>query len=917
MCVCHKIFLFQIVVSLFLGYSGDAQIISTTAGTAANAGFSGDGGFSINARLNHPFSVAADAAGNIYIADMYNNRIRKCAMATGIITTIAGTGIAGFSGDDGIAVNAQINHPGDICVDEVANIYFVDSLNFRIRKVDAVTGIISTIAGNGIHNYNGQTVPAFNAGLKDITGIAIRPTSLILPANEIFFSMGSQGRIGKVNMATGILSTIAGTGSRGFAGDGGAATNASFNHPAGLHVTSAAEIFVADCFNHRIRYIDIDGNISTIAGNGAAGFLEDGVLAITTSLNYPHGVLMEQNGNVVVADMGNNRIRTIDKFTGIIYLLAGNGSPGFGGDKYLAFYPCVKLNQPGFVRQDALGNLYIADRGNNCIRKVSIPVAVNRGPSVALYTPETALNPIPPSIIEVCEGTTVKFETRTYVPYILGNFFADHKINGKYTGSINGVLTETLKDGDIVTAEFTSYTNCGIVKVFSNAILIKKKAYATPGVTIAASATNICTPATVVFKATPLDGGMYPVYDWLVNGKKNGYHDSVFIADNILNGDKISCLLISSDKCITEAFATSNVIPITAHPSVDPAVTIIASDTSICLGEEVVFNAVATGAGKVPAYQWKLNGINTGTNNPVLRSSSFQNGDIVSCTIMLDPALACARSNNALSNIVVMKVVNAIPPSIGITASANNICQGTQVNFKSVAQNAGNGLSYQWRLNGNITGGNSPGYSTSHLEAADQVSCVLLAPDAACPSITNSNSITMIVYAMPIVSIKAADSFVTAGTKTTLTALVDNPNVSYNWTPIGYLTNSNSFHPETIPLNNTTSFSIKVTSHEGCTSMASLKIEILIPLLMPTSFTPNSDGLNDLYRIPAGTRFTLGEFSIYDRWGNRIFITKDISKGWDGTSSGQPLPAGGYVYNITGILKGKQVRLKETFVLLR
>ena len=272
----------------------------------------GDGGPAVDARLYAPDDVAVDAAGNLYIADRNNNRIRKVDPA-GIITTIAGTG-EGFFGDGGPATEAQLRCPSSVATDGSGNLYIVDSCNSRIRKVDPA-GIITTVAGTGEHGDGGDGGPATEAQLRSPNSVATDGTG------NLYISDYGNSRIRKVD-SSGIITTIAGTGERGFAGDGGPAVQAQLDHPLGVAVDAAGNLYISDTDNRRIRRVDSSGTISTVAGNGVPGFSGDSFPAIDAQLDNPRGVTVDAAGNLYIADQQNHRIRRVDP-SGIITTVAG------------------------------------------------------------------------------------------------------------------------------------------------------------------------------------------------------------------------------------------------------------------------------------------------------------------------------------------------------------------------------------------------------------------------------------------------------------------------------------------------------------------------------------------------------------------------------------------------------------------
>lgn len=291
------------------------EVISPTIENIAGNGtpdFSGDNGNANEAELNYPRDLDFDSNGNIYISDRGNNRIRKIDL-NGIITTVAGSSARGYSGDGGLAINAQIHLPLGIKIDSNDNIYFIDNNNHCVRKIDG-NGIITTIAGNGTSDFSGDGGLAINASLsypQDLT---------IDSAGNIYILDTDNRRIRKID-ANGIISTIAGNGNPGFNGEGVPAINAHTENPTNIHIDANSNIYFSDWANSIVRKIDNNGIITTIAGNGTPGFSGDGGLAINALLNIPSG-LTTLNGSLYITDRDNYRIRKIDE-NGIITTYAG------------------------------------------------------------------------------------------------------------------------------------------------------------------------------------------------------------------------------------------------------------------------------------------------------------------------------------------------------------------------------------------------------------------------------------------------------------------------------------------------------------------------------------------------------------------------------------------------------------------
>jgi sugar lactone lactonase YvrE len=335
--------------------------IETFAGNGI-AGFSGDGGPATAAEFSYPSGITFDAAGNLYIADAYNGRIRKVAATTGIVTTVAGNGTALSSGDGGPAINAGISSPYQVVSDPAGNLYITDSNNL-IRRVDATTGIITTYAGNGQAGYSGDGGLATNAELVEPLGLALDA------AGDLYFVDGENQRIRKIDAATGIISLVAGDGDRGYDGDGGPATSAELCQPTGVALDGDGNVYITDAVNSRIRKVDAStGIITTFAGDGVEGNSGDGGPATNAEVYWPYGVILDSNGNLYFSDIVASRVRVVDASTGIISTIAGNGISDYGGDGGPSLD--AEFISPWGIAFDGAGNLYIADPPNSRIRIV-------------------------------------------------------------------------------------------------------------------------------------------------------------------------------------------------------------------------------------------------------------------------------------------------------------------------------------------------------------------------------------------------------------------------------------------------------------------------------------------------------------------------------------------------------------------
>jgi uncharacterized protein (TIGR03437 family) len=333
---------------------GQSYTISTAAGNGTQGFGAGDNGPATSAELSIPRSVAVDPAGNLYIADSQNNRIRK--VSNGIITTVAGNGGPGFTGDNYPATSTELYSPSGVAVDSAGNIYIADTSNFRIRRV--LNGVITTAAGNGTQGFSGDNGLATSARLYDPCSVAVDS------AGNLYIADGNSNRIRKVS--NGVITTVAGSGVAGFSGENGPATSAQLAGAWGVTLDSAGNLYIADGNNNRIRKVS-NGIITTVVGSGVAGFSGDNGPATSAELAGPVGVAVDSAGNLYIADSGNNRIRKVSN--GVITTVAGNGVAGFSGDNGPA--TSAKLAGVVGVGVDSTGDVYIADAFNNRIRVLS------------------------------------------------------------------------------------------------------------------------------------------------------------------------------------------------------------------------------------------------------------------------------------------------------------------------------------------------------------------------------------------------------------------------------------------------------------------------------------------------------------------------------------------------------------------
>ena len=393
-------------------------LIQTVAG-AGDPGWSGDGAGALAACLNEPKSLTLDAEGNLFIADSENHVVRKIDMKTQCIRTVAGytrgvgsgaksvspvpvaegvdddpfaesgtvnshaftqqTDLSGtvryvvtgtapakrFSGDGGPADLALLNFPTAVVVDRAGHLYIADMLNHRVRRVDAVTGVITTAAGLGQPRCSGDGGSAVEAGLNEPAALAVSDAGVLYIADQ------SNNRVRAVDLTTGVIRTVAGTGTAAYNGDGVAATETGLAGPGGLALASDGTLFIADSFNGRIRAVDpVTGFIRTVVGDGGEYRYQGLDEPPSSSLSRPSGIALDEEGNLYFTDSDNHLVRRWDRTTGRIERIAGGGVARYGGDEGAALE--ASLSYPFGIVMDRAGHLLVADTFNHRIREITL-----------------------------------------------------------------------------------------------------------------------------------------------------------------------------------------------------------------------------------------------------------------------------------------------------------------------------------------------------------------------------------------------------------------------------------------------------------------------------------------------------------------------------------------------------------------
>lgn len=916
----YLFFLFNIYNSLF------GQVITTVAGNGTY-GYSGDGGAATSAQLAWCVGITTDNGGNIYIADVDNNAIRKVNSA-GVISTFAGNGTLGYSGDGGPATSAALYHPSWVSIDNLGNIYFTDQNADIIRKINTA-GIISTVTGNLGLGYSGDGGPLIAAQFRSIAGIAF---DLL---NNMYISDNGNNVVREVNSA-GIITTVAGNGVREFSGDGGPATLAGLSSPYKVVFDNAGNMYIPDEGNFRIRKINSAGIITTIAGNGILGYSGDGGQAINAAISYPWTIAIDNTNNIYIGDPLNYVVRKVNT-AGVISTYAGNGTYGNTGDGGPA--TSAELGEVSGLSVDNAGNVFVCIRNYFfVVKKITNCITA----TVDLQPVDAALCSSGDTSFTINASNVTNYQWQVYT--LTG--WSDLVNNGIYSGATANQLKITGAGTSMDSFQYrcSAINACG--NIYSSTATLHVTTPSQPSIAISTPKDTICAGTTVTFSASAINGGTAPFYQWEKNGI-NVATGNIFSSGAIADGDVITCVLTPNSNCVSTTLAISNAITVKVNPVLTPSISISASATSICLGIPVIFTSVSNNAGSSPFYQWEKNGINTGNNSPTYIDSTLNNNDTITCA--LSPGYSCLSQPSAGSNRIIIKVTPNITPSVSITSSATAICKGASVSFTAVAVNGGSSPVYRWKKNGIPAGFDSIVYTDAAILDGDIITCTVTS-NAACLASASaiSNPVTVTVFNNPVVMLDKTSTLCAGGSRlldagnynawlwnngsTARTLLINNTGMYYvkvtdnngctatdttvitgflpapeGFLPKGdsicsygtlvlqanspyksYLWSTNSI-ASSITVNTPGQYWLRVTDDNNCTGQDYVTIALkncLEGFYIPDAFTPNHDGMNDVFKPLLFGNVKNYRFIIYNRFGQKVFESSDKSIGWDGTMKG-------------------------------
>lgn len=523
------------------------------------------------------------------------------------------------------------------------------------------------------------------------------------------------------------------------------------------------------------------------------------------------------------------------------------------------------------------------------------------------------------AICNDCEPISFKASITNAGPSPIYKWFINN-VNTGFTGDL--FVDKTTIEGDIIKCNFSDASACIINSpIVSNEIKLIKSSGLVPSVTIQSPSTNVCKGTNIFFNAAAQNGGVKPLYSWTVNGVNVGKDSSSFASASLNDGDVVKCgmQVDSTNKCITATSVISNTLIVSILEKKMPTALITTADTVVCKNANVNIFASTQNAGQNPSFQWKINGLPIGNNSPDVTINTVKNNDTITCDITVDPAMECVTTVLGFSNKLIIRVREEIAPSLTVSTLTPGICAGQPVAFTSAVENAGIGRPiYQWKWNSINVGNNLPEYSNSELKNGDSVYCLFTSGDGFCGgSAVASNVIKINVYELPQITVSPVDTFVSPGSTVKLQTTITGNIKNLRWEPAAIFDNALVSSPTTIPLNKDVIGVLTAVNDNDCSAVKIVSIKVIRQLFMPNAFTPNNDGINDVFRIPKSISLKIKTFHIYNRWGNKVFSSTDISKGWDGTKNGKEMQAGTYVYVLIGENANGPVSMKGDFLLIR
>jgi gliding motility-associated-like protein len=790
--------------------------------------------------------------------------------------------------------------------------------NGNLFCLDANKGSIFKVSSLGGGNYNSTPILITTGLGNSCMGLAIDKTSGNLYSLHYY-----TGKVYEITNSGGVYSsspTVIATGVGSFSD---------------ITIDNAGNLFITSGFYGTLYSLPrVNGVYSTVFSQ------------LATGLNNPTGITIDACGNFFICNQGNNTIYEVIK--------AANGyNPA-------PVFITSGISIPTFITVDKEGNLF-----SNNTSTGDIYLVTKNNPGISISTAN----------LQVCANSVVVF-TASITNAGPGSFEYHWKKNGNDVGTNSSTYTDnTLNNNDIIYCNLVGISSCYTVS--SDSLKMSVSSIQSPSISISSNANSICAGSQVLFNAITSGVTNAVTYQWKKNGVNVGSNTSAYSDNGLNNGDVINCILTSSNTCVTSNTAISNDIIMTVDPVVRASVSITPSANNICYGTAVTFTSTITNGGTNPQYTWFKNGTNLALNSPIYTDNSLNNGDYIMCAMRSD--LACAAYPIVASNEITMIVIPKVAPTISITSTATAICRNTLVTFMATSVNGGSSPAYQWRKNNVNVGSNSITYLDNNMSSGDIISCVLTSnSNCLSTSTATSNNIAITILPDPIITLDHTNSLcegdsrqLNAGSfssylwndgSTQRTLLINNTGTYYvtvadnngctasdtaiittllplptAFLPIdtsictygkldlkplksynNYLWNTNAT-TSSINVTSPGLYWLQVTDNNNCKERDSIIVnpkECMTGFHIPSAFTPNNDGRNDKFRPLLFGNVKNYKFVIYNRWGQVVFQTKEIGKGWDGTFGGIKQDPTIFVWTCTYQLEGEKIKAEKGTVLL-
>jgi gliding motility-associated-like protein len=471
-------------------------------------------------------------------------------------------------------------------------------------------------------------------------------------------------------------------------------------------------------------------------------------------------------------------------------------------------------------------------------------------------------------------------------------------VNGKLADSSNHSFftTTTLLNGDQVYCQVKPLS-LSIPAFFTNVITVVMLPSASPAVVISPDGPlNTCAGDTLKFTAQISDGGASPAIQWFRNGIQLNDTGLTYTANDFTDGDSIVCTLSNTTECTYYNPATSNRVIVHVASKAPLAMSIAPeAEPPFCQGGQITFIASANAPKQDLSYQWYVNGQKAGSNSYEY-TAAFNNGDVVTCQATGISASGCYTLSGGLSNAYTVQLIQQAPPAMQITQVTTGVCPGSPVTFSAIASNRGNAPAYQWQVNGINAGSDQPDFTSDALKNGDKITCILTGGQV-CKVPVTSNVVDAAINASPVVTFANTDVHVIPGSGISLSPQISGNITTYSWTPTTGLNDAAIANPVASPTV-TTQYTLQVTTTDGCQGSGSITVDVFKQIVVPNTFTPNGDGINDTWDIKGLDYFPGSTVEVYNRAGALIFHSNGYPVPWDGKFQGKMLPVDTYYYII-------------------